>query len=83
MSTAPSSVHPSRSAAINDETQSAIKVLALHSDSDDSDMEDELNETVDKEVSRYLASKRASKNIGILAWWQVSTFYVVFAMLMC
>jgi hypothetical protein len=74
-------VQPSRSVAVNDETESAIKILALHSDSDDSDAEDELNETAEEEISRYLTSKRAAKNIGILAWWQASAVYVVPAML--
>lgn len=58
-----------------------MKVLALHSDSNMSDAEDEVNETAAAEVSSYLLSKRAPKNIGILAWWQVHKFIMVFVKL--
>jgi len=52
----------------DDETLSALKLLALTGEADE-DSEDDPG-TVEDEFQRYLNSKRAPKTIGILAWWQ-------------
>ena len=56
-----------------DAVQSALKLLALNADDEDSDSDDDVG-TLEDELSKYLACKKASKSIGILEWWQVCSF---------